>query len=274
MTPADDYAFVGDPPSELIRPEADEVHISVSFTWDILKAIHLYGAWSQYYDRVRIAGPAFESHCNSFTPGLYIRRGVTFTSRGCNNQCPWCLVPEGEGLVRELAIEPGRIIQDNNLLQCNQSHINKVFEMLKRQQGIEFGGGLDSRLVTNHIVDSLRGLSIKQLFLACDTRYAVKPLEQAVKRLSGFTRRQLRCYVLIAFDGETLSEAEERLEDVWNVGCLPFAQLYQPPDRWIEYSPEWKALARKWSRPAAMISSKKGSPVKNPPLLNSPGPLA
>ena len=253
MTPIDDYVFVGDPP--LIRPEADEIHISVSFTWDILKAIHLYGAWSQYYGRVRIAGPAFESYCNGFVPGFYIRRGVTFTSRGCNNQCPWCLVPSQEGKLREIIFPDGHVIQDNNLLQCSQSHIDKVFEMLKHQSQIELSGGLDSRLITDSIADDLRGLKIRQLFLACDTKMALKSLANAVKKLSGFTRRQLRCYALIAYDGETLSEAEERLEGIWDVGCLPFAQLYQPPDKWIKYDDRWRQLARKWSRPAAMISS-------------------
>ena len=38
------------------------------------------------------------------------------------------------------------------------------------------------------------------------------------------------------------------------MGFLPFSQLYQPPDfnqPTKVYSDEWKALNRKWSRPAA-----------------------
>jgi len=33
-TPTDEMAFVGDPPPPAFRPEADEVHISCTFTWD------------------------------------------------------------------------------------------------------------------------------------------------------------------------------------------------------------------------------------------------
>jgi len=97
-------------------------------------------------------------------------------------------------------------------------------------------------------------LRIKEVFLAADTEAALVPLRRAVVKLSFLSRRQLRCYVLIAYRGETVSKAEERLEAVWQAGCLPFAQLYQPSDRYIDYPSDWKALARTWCRPAAMFA--------------------
>lgn len=251
MTPKDSMAFVGDPP--MIRTDADEVHISVCFTWDILKADRLAKAWGQYYPVVRVGGPAFGSDCNGFVPGFYVRQGVTFTSRGCNNSCPWCLVPEREGKLRPIGdFSIGNIIQDNNLLQCDREHIDRVFAMLRTRHAIEFTGGLDSRLITDPVADGLRSLRVRQLFLSCDTKEALKPLRRAASKLSGFNRNHLRCYVLIAYGGETISEAVDRLRDVWVAGFVPFAQLYQPKDRYIEYSKEWKDLARTWSRPAAM----------------------
>jgi len=99
-TPIDDYAFVGYPP--MMRPEADEVHISVAFTWDIEKADRLKLAWGQYYPVVKVGGPAYSSLCDGFTPGMYISHGVTFTSRGCNNRCGYCLAWQREGRIREM----------------------------------------------------------------------------------------------------------------------------------------------------------------------------
>lgn len=252
MTPKDDYAFVGEP--QLFLPDwrdISEVHVSVTFTWDIAEGIRLSRSWSRYHLEVYIGGPAFNDPCNGFLMGRYVKPGVTFTSRGCNHHCPWCLVPIREGKLREMDFWSGNIIQDNNLLQCSGRHLGRVFTMLLGQSNIQFTGGLEADLVTDKIVDRLRGLRISQIFLSADTVGALKPLKQAVERLRIFGRDRLRCYVLLAFQGETIEQAMDRLEAVWEIGCLPFAQLYQPPEvKRIKYPQEWHDLARAWSRPA------------------------
>jgi len=253
-TPTDEYAFVGDPP--LVRPEARDVHVSVTFTWDIPEAERLAQAWSQYYQYVSIGGPAIGHYTyDKFEPSVYVKEGVTFTTRGCNKWCPWCLVPRREGKLRALNFKPGYIIQDNNLLQASKYHIRDVFTMLQRQKkAARFVGGLDATLIDNWVAGHLAELRIGEVFLAADTDSSLKPLEKAVSKLQFLSQRQLRCYVLLGFAGQTIEEAQRRLEKVWEVGCLPFAQLYQPPDRWIDYPKEWKDLARTWSRPAAMFA--------------------
>ncbi len=250
-TPIDDMAFVGDPP--LQRPEADEIHVSCTFTWDIKKAKRLQAAWGQYYPVVKIGGPAFGSPCNGFIPGQYISHGVTFTSRGCNKRCPPCLVWRREGRLKESDDFPaGPVVQDNNLLQCSSAHLDAVWAMLSTQYMIQLTGGLDATMVTPQIAERLRGLRIDQLFFACDTREAIKPVRKALKLLS-MPRDKARCYALLKFNpDETISEATERMVEIWEAGAKPFAQLYQPPDRWIDYPLEWKNFQRTWQRPAAM----------------------
>jgi len=66
----------------------------------------------------------------------------------------------------------------------------------------------------------------------------------------------MRCYVMIGRN-ETIEQAEQRLEAVWEIGCMPFSQLYQPPERYIKYPREWRDLNRKWSRPAAIRAAHK-----------------
>jgi len=256
MTPSDDYVFIGDPP--LWRPRADEVHVSVTFTWDIEEGYRLHDAWANYYPIVRLGGPALGDPGNGFKPGMYIKPGVVFTSRGCPKRCPWCLVQKREGGLRLLPIVSGHIVQDNNLLAAPKEHQEQVYAMLRAQRRkVSFPGGFDARLLDDWVADQMRSLRIKELFLAADTKAALVPLRTAVGKLSFLNRRQLRCYVLIGFDKDTVFQAQGRLEDVWRIGCLPFAQLYQPPDRYIEYSREWRNLARQWSRPAIMFSMHK-----------------
>lgn len=257
MTPKDEYAFIGDPP--MFRPYADEVHVSVTFTWDIPEAQRLVEAWGQYYDDVRLGGPALGDPGNTFIPGFYVKHGVTFTTRGCNNRCPWCLAPIREGKIREIEkFARGYIVQDNNILQASRSHISRVLEMLKKSRyPVSLAGGLEPALVNDWFAEELRSVRVAQVFLSADSRAALNPLRKGVQELKYLGRHRLRCYVLIAYNGEKIAQAEERLEEVWEIGCLPFAQLYQPEDHYIDYSQEWKQLARKWSRPAATVASHK-----------------
>ena len=254
-TPKDELAFIGDPPMLPFRPyrdEVDEVHVSVAFTWDIAEGRRLAAAWAKYFRVVKLGGPALGEAGNGFTPGLYVKPGVVFTSRGCNNRCPWCLVPWREGRLRLLPIQDGWVIQDNNFLQCPREHRLAVYRMLGRQRyGAVFSGGIDARLVNDEIAAEFRDLRIAAVFLAADTDAALRPLESAVQRLAFLGRRKLRCYVMVGYGGETIEQAERRLRAVWEIGAMPFCQLYQPPDRYIRYDCEWRELQRTWSRPAA-----------------------
>lgn len=256
MTPVDPLAFVGLPP--MIRPEADEVHISCTFTWDRGYAEYLQNAWGQYYPTVKLGGVAFETPVNGFIPGVYIKNGVTFTSRGCNNNCPFCFVPRLEGKFRPYdEFYAGNIIQDNNILQSDDRHWDKVMSMLKTQHSIQFAGGLQSNLLTDRRASDIRSLKLSQLFMACDYPGALKPLRKAIKKLN-LPIDKIRCFVLIGRDNESISDARQRLEDVLFSGCFPFAQLYQPPDKYIEYTKEWRNLAREYSRVPIMRSKLKG----------------
>lgn len=122
-------------------------------------------------------------------------------------------------------------------------------KMLRKQKAIEFKGGLESGRVTEKLADDIRSLSIKTLWLACDNKNSINPLKKAVGILKnvGFTRSHLYCYVLI---GKDRQEEENRLYEVLNCGCIPFAQLYRNSDDSTKYSKEWKNFQREWSRPA------------------------
>ena len=258
MTPTDENAFVGLPP--LGCPRYDEIHISVCFSWDIDKANYLAKQWSSY-GKVRVGGPAFDNAGGDFLSGYFLRPGVTITSRGCPNDCPWCFVPKREGKIRELPfIEEGNIIQDNNLLACSKSHICKVFEMLRTQKAIDFSGGLEASRINGKIVDELRSLKIKQIWLAYDHFNGEWSVKEAVEKLRKyFPRDKIRCYVLIGYHKDTLEKAEERLRWAWEIGTLPFAMRYRIPEaNWLSSflfkERAWNLLARQWTRPAIIKS--------------------
>jgi len=256
-TPDDAMAFVGDPP--LFRPEdrSIPVHVSVTFTWHRAEGERLKAAWSQFYDDVQVGGPAYDDPGGKFVPGRYIKEGVTITSRGCPKKCEWCVVSIREGRIRELEIKPGWIVQDNNLLACSRAHVEAVFNMCRAQgRRCCFSGGLDTSFLRSWHVDLFRSIKLDELWFACDTSEAMPRLERAAEILDGISIEKRRCYVLLGFNGETLAEADKRARQVYELGFLPFAQLYRDdqPRQWPQ---EWRELARYWSRPAVYRSNSK-----------------
>lgn len=247
MSPQDRHAYFG--PPGLFTPQYDEVHISVTFTWDLDYAVLLRRQWQGHAPCVRIGGPAISGEGKEFVPGMYVREGVTITSRGCPRSCPWCFVDEP---LQELEIHPGNNIIDNNILACSDSHIDKVFEMLRSQRRIKFSGGLEAGRVTEKIAERLRALSLRSMYLAYDNEDAFATVKKAFQILSRyFSRDQLSCYVLIGFDDDTMERAERRLYQILEIGGLPFAMLYR--NKAGEYpQPEmaWKKFQKFWVRPA------------------------
>ena len=254
-TPTDEMAFFGEPP--LFRPEDRKmpVRVSVTFTWHKREAERIAGAWANYYDDVQIGGPAYEDPGDEFIPGRFMKEGCTITSRGCPKRCGWCVVPTREGQIRELEIKPGWIVQDNNLLACSDGHIRAVFDMLREQKRrIFFNGGLDKHFLKDWHRDLFDSISLGELWFACDTILDLPSLEKTARILDGISLRKRRCYTMIGYKGETLSDAERRIERVFELGFMPFCQLYQPDETKI-YDNEWRNLRRKWSRPAAYMGS-------------------
>ena len=141
-TPIDEDVRINEEPG--FFDEADEVHISVLFTWDLPRAEHLAKCWERIAP-VKIGGPATGQKSLEFVPGRYVKKGYVITSRGCPNKCWFCSVWKREGGVRELPICDGWNVLDDNLIACSDGHVKKVFAMLKRQkEQPRFTGGIEA----------------------------------------------------------------------------------------------------------------------------------
>jgi hypothetical protein len=127
--------------------------------------------------------------------------------------------------------------------------------MLQRQgRRIYFNGGLDKHFLRPWHRPLFDGIKLGELWFACDLAGDLPALEKAARILDGIPLRKRRCYTMIGYDQETLAEAETRIERVFELGFMPFCQLYQPPET-RTYSEEWRRVRRKWSRPAAYMGS-------------------
>lgn len=258
-TPTDDYAFIGGPPAVL--PEnIEEVHISVTFSWDLDEAERLRKLWERAAP-VRIGGPATGERGEAFVPGMYLRTGYVITSRGCSsNRCWFCSVPEREGgIVRELPIMEGAIVLDDNLLACSDVHIEKVFRMLSEQkktgQRILFTGGLEAARLKPWHIEWFKRLRPQRMYFAYDTPDDLPALQEAANlfRTADYgTNRILCCYGLVGYPGDTMQAAEERMQAIKRLGFTPMAMLFR--DKSGITNSEWRRFQRAWARPAAIYT--------------------
>ena len=259
-TPDDSLAFTTPPPKVL--PDIDEVHVSVTFSYDKGKAEQLAEKWAKTGLPVKIGGAAYNSPSGDFIPGLYLRKGYVITSRGCNNSCWFCKVPQREGSLRELPITEGFNVLDDNLLGCSENHIRAVFDMLKMQSEKPiFTGGMEAKLLKDWHVDLLRESKTKRIYFAYDTPDDYEPLLQAGKLLrdGGISKasNKARCYVLIGYPNDTQEKAEKRLRDAWAAGFFPYAMLYR--DELGTANDDWKKFQRLWVRPHTVYHLLKSS---------------
>lgn len=251
-TPDDELVRIGTGPG--LFDEADEIHISVTFSWDLQTAERLEKAW-RTVGPTKIGGPATGQASGEFTPGLYLKKGNTITSRGCPNHCWFCSAWRREGTIREIGIKPGWKIHDDNLLACSASHIEAVIRMTKTRPypRPEFVGGLDPKRMTPAIAALFRSARPESVFLAYDEPTDYEPFRAAAKMLfeAGFTQKghRVRAYVLVGYLADTIAAAEYRMRQVSEAGAWPMAMLYR--DKEGKTDPTWRKFQRTFSRPAA-----------------------
>lgn len=252
-TPDDDFVRVATGPG--LFDEADEVHVSVTFTWDIPAAERLAKAWEPVAP-VKIGGPATGEPEGMFTPGMYLKKGWVITSRGCNNTCWFCEAWRRNGKCRPLPITDGWIVQDDNLLGCPKCHIEAVFDMLRRQPNPADLRGLEAKLLKPWHIDLFGSVKVGQLWFAYDEPADYEPLVEAGKLLGGagynIINKKARAYVLCGYKGDTMAAAEARMHMTIDAGFVPFAMLWK--DKKGKSAEGWSKFQKAWTRPAIMFA--------------------
>lgn len=250
--PVDDLAFYDVP--GLFPPEVDEVHVSVTFTWDQERATYLAEQWKPIAP-VKIGGPGwitdkqpYGDSGGEFIPGRYLKPGYTITSRGCNNRCWFCKVWK-RGNIIEYPIKSGYNILDDNILLTSKEHFESTCEMLERQkESPRFTGGLEAKLLTEWHVKKIKKLNPKSMFFAYDTPDDYQWLRRASEMLQdiGFksSAHSMQCFVLIGWEKDTIEKAQKRLEQVMNLGMFPMSMLYKNNEnvadaKWIKFNTYW-----------------------------------
>ena len=252
-----------------------KVLISAIFSWDLALLKEVVEDACFYKQTIDIGGPAVMHNENDLRwsdKPVQIRHHheaehvagsfpMTWTSRGCIRNCPWCIVPTIEGRVMneydDLHYAP--LILDNNFLACSDAHIERVLKMWSGRK-VDWNQGLDARLYT----PAFRALVQKHQVKPTTWRFAYdsggvgRHVQRAVEDLShqGINKGRIRVCLLFCFN-ESEDEAISRAKEIIGWGGSPYPMAYRPldwPTRDYYVAPGWSRqrlvdFRRFYSRP-------------------------
>lgn len=164
-----------------------------------------------------------------------VRYSMGFTTRGCPNACPWCVVPRKEGAIVEHAdvnefMGEGMtslVLMDNNIL-ASEHGIRQLAKIAASGVELDCNQGLDARLVDMPVAKLLSSIRWKRMRFACDRASQMPAVENAVRLVRAAGRKKtfgdrIFVYVLVNDIGDALRRVE--FLRALDVDC--FAQPYR-----------------------------------------------
>lgn len=160
---------------------------------------------------------------------------IGFLTRGCNNNCSWCIVPKKEGQVYHYAnineiarVDTNKVVLlDNNILQ-HENHLKLLEEVACSNYKIDFNQGMDIRMVNERNAKLLSKIKwIKYIRFSCDQLSQIEYFSKNLKLLQdlGVAESKFFIYLLV----KEVSDAEKRVEFFRNnfPKVTIYAQVYR-----------------------------------------------
>jgi len=199
------------------------------------------------YGGMRVLPDAVEHHMPDYS--LYqTQKSYGFLTRGCPNQCPWCVVPEKEGGIRahadveEFLAHDSVVLMDNNVL-AHPHGIRQIEKLARLGVKVDFNQGLDARLIDDGIARRLAAIRwLAPIRLACDQKGQIEAIRKAVTllRWHNAVPRRYFVYVLV----KDVEDALERIRFLKGMHLDPFAQPYRDLKTNAEPTQEQRDFAR------------------------------
>lgn len=146
----------------------------------------------------------------SLYPELTKDKAYGFLTRGCPNNCSFCIVSKKEGLISHKVADLSEwwrgqkeiILLDPNILACKQ-HLELLEQLADSGATVDFCQGLDARFITEKNLEVLSRIKIKTLHFAFDfmknEKRIIKGLELASEKLK-IGDRDAIVYMLTNYD--------------------------------------------------------------------------
>lgn len=159
-----------------------------------------------------------------------------FLTRGCPNNCGFCLVSKKEGRVSHKVADlwewwngqKNIVLLDANILACKE-HLDLLEQLAQSGATVNFCQGLDARFLTEENLAVLSRIKIKALHFAFDfmknEKQIIRGLNLAKERLKVDNRNAI-VYMLTNYD-TTIKEDLYRLKAIRDAGFHPDVRVYR-----------------------------------------------
>jgi len=175
-----------------------------------------------------------------------------FTTRGCIRKCPFCFVPEKEGMIHSVGdiydIWDGKskdiTIMDNNILGL-PDHFKKICKQLRKEKlRVNFNQGLDVRLVNDDIIKELKSIRHTQYYFAWDDDSdLLEKFEYIYKHLN-----QCSVFILVGFN-TSFDDDLKKCNELKKIGHRPYIMRFET----VYSDPKYIQLAR-WANQRHIFS--------------------
>lgn len=159
-----------------------------------------------------------------------------FLSRGCPNNCDFCIVSKKDGLCsRKVADlknfwdgQPEIKVFDPNLLACKDRE-KLLLQLAESKAKIDYTQGLDARLIDEDSAKLLCRSNITMAHFAFDLMQNEKRILKGLKIFAKYFKkdsRSRRVYILTNYN-TTLTEDWYRVKRIRELGYAPYVMIYQ-----------------------------------------------
>lgn len=172
----------------------------------------------------------------SLYPDLTKWKAFGFLTRGCCNNCDFCIVSKKEGMCSKKVADLSEfwngqkeiVLLDANILAC-KDRIELLNQLADSKAKVDFTQGLDARFITEDVADALKRLKIKTVHFAFDFMKNEKAIIRGLrtyKEIVGTSDRNAIVYILTNFN-TTIEEDLYRVNMVQEAGFSPDIRIYR-----------------------------------------------
>jgi len=171
----------------------------------------------------------------SLYPALTKNIAYGFLTRGCPNNCPFCIVSGKEGRKSYKVADLSEFFDgqknikllDPNLLACKK-HMDLLQQLVNSGAWIDFTQGLDARLINPDNVTLLKQIKVKMIHFAFDLMQNEKKIIEGLrlyKEATNIDSRKTGVYILTNFN-TSHEEDLYRINKVIELGYKPYVMIF------------------------------------------------